>query len=36
MAVLAMSIFLLSALYVWFAREGYLLPESHLAAITQE
>ncbi len=36
MAVLAMSIFLLPALYVWFAREGDRLPDADLEPITQE
>jgi cobalt-zinc-cadmium resistance protein CzcA len=36
MAVLLMSIFLLPALYVWFAREGDLLPEADLQPATQE
>jgi len=30
MAVLAMSIFLLPTLYVWFAREGDMAPESNV------
>jgi cobalt-zinc-cadmium resistance protein CzcA len=35
MAVLLMSIFLLPALYVWFAREGDRLPEADLEPITE-
>jgi cobalt-zinc-cadmium resistance protein CzcA len=35
MAVLAMSIFLLPALYVWIAREGDALPESDLEPIAE-
>jgi cobalt-zinc-cadmium resistance protein CzcA len=36
MAVLMMSIFLLPALYVWFAREGDRLPEADLEPVGQE
>ena len=36
MAVLIMSIFLLPTLYVWFAREGDVLPEADVEPITQE
>jgi len=36
MAVLLMSIFLLPALYVWFARDGDLLPAADLQPVTQE
>jgi len=36
MAVLLMSIFLLPALYVWFARDGDLLPAADLQPATQE
>src|SRR6202011_3783491 len=36
MAVLMMSIFLLPALYVWFARDGDRLPESDADLVPQE
>jgi cobalt-zinc-cadmium resistance protein CzcA len=36
MAVLVMSIFLLPALYVWFAREGDRLPDADLVPVIQE
>jgi cobalt-zinc-cadmium resistance protein CzcA len=36
MAVLAMSIFLLPALYVWFAREGDRLPAADVEPLGAE